>query len=229
MEPVAVVGCHPAPIDCGANRLLAIQLFAKMGSERDSRFGSRDRRVRRCVKVRAERVHAANRRELYRRERRVIDRQIVEPHQRHAGSRKVRLEAYGRRAAPRSQSRVTRACPPLRQPSTRSDAGGTRHWSGESLRCSCPAGRKFTGCLRQQGRHRDLKRLRHHHAAAFIRAAGMDVHHVEADADRIVEPSRARAGPVFIDDVLLDDATFARPCGATRECMGTSRDRRRFP
>ncbi len=67
-------------------------------------------------------------------------------------------------------------------------------------------GQEIQRLARQQRRHRDLKRLGHAHAPALIRAAGMNVHHIEPHADRIGEPARARAALVILDNVLLGDA-----------------------
>ena len=74
MEPVAVICGQPALLDRALDGLLTREV-----RQSHSRFGARDGRIRRCVKVCAQRVQPANGNPLDRREIDVIDRQVVEP------------------------------------------------------------------------------------------------------------------------------------------------------
>src|SRR4029079_13053973 len=71
-------------------------------------------------------------------------------------------------------------------------------------------GQEINRSLGHQRGERYLERSRHHHAAALIRTARMNVHHIKAERDGVIEPSSSRAWPVFVHDVLLGDSAFGK-------------------
>src|SRR4051812_37263391 len=95
MKPVAMVDRHPTLIDDGADRLVTVELIAKVCSKSQGRFRTGDRGVRRGVQVAAERVHAANGSDLNGGKRGMIDLKVVEPDQRDTRTRESALNVEG--------------------------------------------------------------------------------------------------------------------------------------
>ena len=197
-----MIGSHPAALHRPPDRLLPAKALPKKRSQRHRCFPSGNGRIRRGMQVRSQRIGPANGRPVNRRERRMANGQIVEPHQGHPRPRQIVLHRPRLRPSPafhRQRRDRARRLPHVPLDRMQPERPVRQMRNADIL----PGRQKVHLALRQQRRHRNLERTRHRHPPAFVRAAGMDVHHIEPRADGIRVPAGARTRLRFVRDILL--------------------------